>query len=249
MRSLGYLCLFALFASLCRAFVAPLQSSQQQLPSAITLSKDPLAPRSQLTFAIFKRSSAPAAPPTSAAAASKAAAAPAASSAVSTLSRWCKLLWQFGRPHTMLGTAAAALAVPVFAASAEARRSTELAYTILHGLVPGLLTNLFITGINQVTDVKIDKVNKPYLPVAAGQLTPKNAALISGAALLGALAMVFRRSPYTSTPLKVRIQIRGDLRGLCVECSVCCACCCCENSSLWCCPPCWARCTRCRRSA
>lgn len=33
--------------------------------------------------------------------------------------------------------------------------------------------NLYITGLNQVTDVEIDKINKPDLPIAAGDLSLK----------------------------------------------------------------------------
>lgn len=40
------------------------------------------------------------------------------------------------------------------------------------GLVALLCGNGFIVGINQIYDVDIDRVNKPYLPVAAGELHP-----------------------------------------------------------------------------
>ena len=39
------------------------------------------------------------------------------------------------------------------------------------GLVALLCGNGYIVGINQIYDVDIDKVNKPFLPVAAGELT------------------------------------------------------------------------------
>ena len=35
-----------------------------------------------------------------------------------------------------------------------------------------LLGNAFIVGINQIYDVDIDRVNKPFLPVAQGGCTP-----------------------------------------------------------------------------
>jgi len=38
-------------------------------------------------------------------------------------------------------------------------------------MVPALLMNLYITGLNQVTDVEIDKINKPTLPIPAGELS------------------------------------------------------------------------------
>ena len=33
--------------------------------------------------------------------------------------------------------------------------------------------NVFITGINQLEDVEIDRINKPFLPIAAGDLSPR----------------------------------------------------------------------------
>ena len=40
--------------------------------------------------------------------------------------------------------------------------------------------NAYIVGINQIYDVDIDKVNKPFLPVAAGEISkPLAWALVS----------------------------------------------------------------------
>jgi len=47
--------------------------------------------------------------------------------------------------------------------------------------------NLYITGLNQVTDVEIDKVNKPYLPIASGELSKKDGIFIVVASLFAAL--------------------------------------------------------------
>ena len=41
-----------------------------------------------------------------------------------------------------------------------------------------LLGNLFIVGINQIYDVEIDEVNKPFLPTAAGRRSPRMAWLL-----------------------------------------------------------------------
>ncbi len=42
---------------------------------------------------------------------------------------------------------------------------------LLQALLPALLMNIAIVGLNQLTDVEIDRVNKPYLPLASGELT------------------------------------------------------------------------------
>ena len=38
-------------------------------------------------------------------------------------------------------------------------------------LVAGLAVNVYIVGINQLEDVDIDRVNKPFLPLASGEMT------------------------------------------------------------------------------
>ncbi len=51
--------------------------------------------------------------------------------------------------------------------------SQELDWGLLPRAMLGVLAllagNGYIVGINQVYDVNIDKVNKPFLPVAAGE--------------------------------------------------------------------------------
>ena len=42
---------------------------------------------------------------------------------------------------------------------------------VLYALVPSLLINIYIVGLNQLHDVEIDRVNKPYLPLASGDLS------------------------------------------------------------------------------
>ncbi|EFJ42181.1 hypothetical protein VOLCADRAFT_45120, partial [Volvox carteri f. nagariensis] len=44
--------------------------------------------------------------------------------------------------------------------------------TFLQALSSALLMNIAIVGVNQLYDIEIDKVNKPYLPLASGALTP-----------------------------------------------------------------------------
>jgi homogentisate phytyltransferase/homogentisate geranylgeranyltransferase len=48
-------------------------------------------------------------------------------------------------------------------------------------LVAAWCVNVFIVGINQLEDVEIDRVNKPFLPIAAGDLSPNAARRIVAA--------------------------------------------------------------------
>jgi UbiA prenyltransferase family len=45
------------------------------------------------------------------------------------------------------------------------------AKALLQALGPALLMNICIVGLNQLYDVEIDRVNKPYLPLASGELS------------------------------------------------------------------------------
>lgn len=46
---------------------------------------------------------------------------------------------------------------------------TQALTALLQALVPALLMNICIVGMNQIFDVEIDKINKPYLPLACGE--------------------------------------------------------------------------------
>jgi homogentisate phytyltransferase/homogentisate geranylgeranyltransferase len=89
------------------------------------------------------------------------------------------VLWRFSRPHTIIGTtlsvlALYAIAATRFAGGDLAAEPFDLAMT----LVAAWCVNVFIVGINQLEDVEIDRINKPRLPVAAGDLTPAAGRLV-----------------------------------------------------------------------
>jgi homogentisate phytyltransferase/homogentisate geranylgeranyltransferase len=82
------------------------------------------------------------------------------------------LLWRFSRPHTIIGTTAGILGIYAIAAAELA--GGDLAADVVDlfwVLVAGLCVNVFIVGVNQLEDVEIDRINKPELPIAAGELT------------------------------------------------------------------------------
>ncbi|CAM9473443.1 unnamed protein product, partial [Ectocarpus fasciculatus] len=72
-----------------------------------------------------------------------------------------KTLWEFSRPHTMIGTAVAIPAIGVFAGPPGVLPGRRFFLSMLWAMVPSLFINVYITGLNQITDVEIDKVNKP----------------------------------------------------------------------------------------
>ena len=100
--------------------------------------------------------------------------------------RAVNVLWRFSRPHTIIGTTLSVVGLYAIAVAADqASDAFDLAATV----IAGLAVNIAIVGVNQLTDVEIDRVNKPYLPIAAGDLTPRNATIIVAACTVIPLAM------------------------------------------------------------
>lgn len=96
--------------------------------------------------------------------------------------------YRFTRPHTMLGTAVSVMSVSSLALQGLPW-GPAAARGLAYALGAALLMNISIVGINQVFDVDIDKVNKPYLPLASGEFSVATGIAICVATALGSLAV------------------------------------------------------------
>jgi homogentisate phytyltransferase/homogentisate geranylgeranyltransferase len=94
-------------------------------------------------------------------------------------------LVEFARPHTIIGTT---LAVFVVSGMAAAEMHKYSLATVLTIYLAALAVNIYIVGLNQLTDVEIDKINKPYLPLAAGSMSWNTALAI--VVISGVLALL-----------------------------------------------------------
>lgn len=65
--------------------------------------------------------------------------------------------------------------------------------------------NLYITGLNQITDVEIDKINKPELPMAKGDLKYPTACVVVLVALAISLAMSVMHPVFSTSGLQVAL--------------------------------------------
>lgn len=101
-----------------------------------------------------------------------------------------KILWQFSRPHTIIGSTLSILSI--FAIAIGTSSSVTIAPLLLPlSLLSALTCNIYITGLNQWSDVAVDRINKPWLPIAAGTLSKQHAltiVLIAGFVSLAAAA-------------------------------------------------------------
>jgi len=128
------------------------------------------------------------------------------------------ILWRFTRPHTILGSAFAipalhALAAPTLSQALSLPTLASCAYTLL----PSLLMNIYITGLNQITDVEIDRINKPTLPIASGELSRRGAIIIVTLSLLLSLIMGISHPMYTTAGFNLALwgsMILGTLYSL-----------------------------------
>ncbi len=97
--------------------------------------------------------------------------------------------WKFSRPHTIIGTSLSVLALYFISlATTNYAISSSNLEQMLAVWLACLAGNLYIVGLNQVTDVEIDRINKPHLPLAAGEFSLKQGKLIVGS--MGVLAIV-----------------------------------------------------------
>jgi homogentisate phytyltransferase/homogentisate geranylgeranyltransferase len=136
----------------------------------------------------------------------------AISSEESTKPPFPLVLWRFTRPHTIIGSALAIPALHILAAPSYATAFSYRSFlSMAFAMIPALLMNLYITGLNQVTDVEIDKINKPDLPIAKGDLSLKRGIITVIVSLILSLLMGISHPVFGSEGLNVALWFSGIL--------------------------------------
>lgn len=100
---------------------------------------------------------------------------------------------RFARAHTIVGTTASLLALYLMATRHVGAHDWEI---YLLSLFSCLCANVYITGLNQLTDVGIDRINKPYLPLASGDYSMATGRTIVGVCLALAMVSCWLYPPY-----------------------------------------------------
>lgn len=124
-------------------------------------------------------------------------------STTSSLENFLKLpktIWDFTRPHTLVGTFLSITTVHLFAVAPVIGQTPNLHFAhfarlTLQALAPAMLVNVYITGLNQIFDVEIDQQNKPYLPIPSGRLSLTSAWIVVLSSLFLAEAMTLCCQP------------------------------------------------------
>ena len=105
---------------------------------------------------------------------------------------WLYAFWKFSRPHTIIGTSLSVLGLYIIAYATAMQHSIPSLMPSLGQLLGSWLAclcgNVYIVGLNQLEDVAIDKINKPHLPLAAGEFSKNTGQVI--VAITGVLALL-----------------------------------------------------------
>lgn len=84
-------------------------------------------------------------------------------------------LFGFMRPHTIYGTLISIVSISLMAASVDSSPYNTLLWKLWQVIFCALAMNVTIVGLNQIYDKKMDKINKPYLPLVSGGFTTDTA--------------------------------------------------------------------------
>ncbi|CAI9098460.1 OLC1v1035111C3 [Oldenlandia corymbosa var. corymbosa] len=97
---------------------------------------------------------------------------------LNTLQGSLDAFYRFSRPHTVIGTVLSIISVSLLAVEKLSDFSPLFLTGMSEAIVAAFFMNIYIVGLNQLSDIDIDKVNKPYLPLASGEYSIKTAVTI-----------------------------------------------------------------------
>ncbi|KAL8235053.1 hypothetical protein R6Q59_021153 [Mikania micrantha] len=96
------------------------------------------------------------------------------------------VIYKFSRVYTLKGTVLSIISSSLLAIRNLSDITPSFYLGVLQAIVGGCLATLYVVGINQLSDIEIDKVNKPYLPLASGELSVTTGIILTSLyALLG----------------------------------------------------------------
>lgn len=111
---------------------------------------------------------------------------------------------RLSRPHTIIATTLQVTGLFILAGGTSPLDTDGLVVLTL-ALIASLSSNVYIVGLNQLTDVEIDRINKPYLPLASGEFTIRQGRWI--VASLGLVAVVLAATQGPILLLTVGISV------------------------------------------
>ncbi|MDY7005597.1 MAG: homogentisate phytyltransferase [Cyanobacteriota bacterium] len=125
---------------------------------------------------------------------------------------WLYSLWKFARPHTIIGTTLSVLAIYliVLGDRSDFFNQSSFIYSLILLLVTWiscLCGNVYIVGLNQLEDVEIDRINKPHLPIAAGEFSRFSGQVIVAITGILALSLALVCGPFLLATVGISLVI------------------------------------------
>ncbi|KAD6454534.1 hypothetical protein E3N88_09240 [Mikania micrantha] len=93
--------------------------------------------------------------------------------------RFIDVLYRFIRPYAAVGTVLSVLSMSLLTVQKLSDFSPLFFLKLMQALVGGMFMQMYVCGFNQICDIELDKVNKPSLPLAAGELSMTTAIIVS----------------------------------------------------------------------
>lgn len=121
-------------------------------------------------------------------------------------------LVRFSRPHTIIATTIQVVALFLIAGGSQVFAAASIGPVLLT-LVTCLALNIYVVGLNQLTDIEIDRINKPYLPLASREMSTRQGWWVVGLCAIGALIGGGVAGPYLFGTV-VLIMLIGTLYSL-----------------------------------
>ncbi|XP_052731177.1 glycinol 4-dimethylallyltransferase-like isoform X1 [Vigna angularis] len=95
-------------------------------------------------------------------------------------------LYWFCYPYTLFGRTLSTISASLLAVDRLSDISPLFFIGILQILLPFTLFDLYVNGVNQLYDLEIDKINKPFLPLPSGAFSFKTGVIVTASsAILG----------------------------------------------------------------
>lgn len=125
---------------------------------------------------------------------------------------WLYSFWKFARPHTIIGTTLSVFGLYLIAVGDHSfyLNQSTFYYSLILLLVTWiscLCGNIYIVGLNQLEDVEIDQINKPHLPIAAGEFSRFSGKLIVAITGIFALSLALIAGPFVLATVSISLAI------------------------------------------
>jgi homogentisate phytyltransferase/homogentisate geranylgeranyltransferase len=121
--------------------------------------------------------------------------------------RYASAFVRFSRPHTIVATSVQVLVMFILATGPSQGPVPQAVASLLLAYIASLALNIYIVGLNQITDVDIDRLNKPYLPLASGDYTLRRGWRIVTACAILTLLIALLKPPYLTLTVGIAFLI------------------------------------------